>query len=106
MPQLDLSTFSVQLYTLFVAFGLSYFYLALVLLPKIATVLKARQAVLGDSVQEAEFDRSSIMTEYTVGAKEVPSHLLALDARKRFYALARQNVKSINTQRESLHQNG
>ncbi len=54
MPQLDISTFSPQLIWLFITFGLTFLIVWKVAVPKIDSVLEARQFRIEDNLAKAE----------------------------------------------------
>lgn len=57
MPQLDVSTFSPQLFWVALCFVTLYFILAKLLLPRIATVLNTRQSTITDHLNKASLYR-------------------------------------------------
>ena len=67
MPQLDVSTYSSQLFWLFVCFSTLYLYVAMVTMPRIKALLELRwQNVEGNQLRAEEFkkDISNLRQEY------------------------------------------
>ena len=53
MPQLDISTFLPQLFWLFISFGLLYFLLSKLCLPKIAKIMEQRDFAIAENLKSA-----------------------------------------------------
>ncbi len=67
MPQLDVSTYSSQLFWLFVCFSIMYLYVAMVTVPRIEALLELRwQNVEGNQLRAQEFkkDIEGLRQEY------------------------------------------
>jgi len=54
MPQLDISTFSNQIFWLVITLGIIYFVLSKIALPRIASVLSDRQMTISNDIARAE----------------------------------------------------
>ena len=55
MPQLDISTFSNQIFWLVITLVIIYFVLSKIALPRIASVLSDRQMTISNDIARAEY---------------------------------------------------
>lgn len=89
MPQLQqLDTFTAQIFWLFVAFGIVYFYFAKFVVPKLGGLIQSREDTLANSINSAEdFKNAAIKTrsEYETKYQQSKSRALQIimDASKK-----------------------
>ncbi|MFH1805138.1 MAG: hypothetical protein ABID63_09650 [Pseudomonadota bacterium] len=76
MPQFDISTFSEQIFWLFVVFGILYMLMARVALPKVGEVLERRHKTIEDNLGKARAlkdDTDAAIAKYEAALAEARS---------------------------------
>lgn len=82
MPQFDVSSFSAQLFWLFVVFTIFYFVVSKVIAPKAETILTSRNRFMQDNVDSAdEYNRKSAEIEELKDQKLIEVNLTAANIR-------------------------
>lgn len=95
MPQLDFTTFAPQIIWLAITFGILYWLMARVALPRIATVLEHRRDRIASDLDEAS--RLKGQTDAAIAAYE---QALA-EARAKATAIARETRDKVNAEIEA-----
>ncbi len=100
MPQLDTGTYASQLFWLLVTFGLLYFVLSKLLLPRIAEVLENRQSHI-----DHDLERATSVQEEAQGVKQTYESELAQarnKAQQEIAAMKERAAQSAATQQEKV----
>jgi F-type H+-transporting ATPase subunit b len=101
MPQLDFSTFPMQLFWLAVTFIILYGLMKWVALPQVATMLKARREQLDDDLARAEqlkADAEAVLDDYqwTLAAARAQAQAAVKETSDRLAAEAAERQRQLN----------
>lgn len=108
MPQLDVSTFSSQIFWLLICFGTLYYLLSRRALPRVSEILEARQDRIAADLDQAqrlrrEAEATLSTYEQAMAKAQDEAHALLADAQNRLQAEAAERQAELDRQlREQL----
>ena len=108
MPQLDVSTFSSQIFWLIICFGTLYYLLSRRALPRVSEILEARQGRIAADLDQAqrlrrEAEAALSTYEQAMAKAQDEAHALLAEAQNRLQAEAAERQAELDCQlREQL----
>lgn len=96
MPQLDLTTYSSQIFWFTICFAILYFFASKIILPRIHAILKDRKAVI-----DADLSAAAKLDDEIHGI-QIKTDILRKDANKQYQLKLEEVAKEAAKQREKM----